>query len=944
MTDLTGQLNAALAGRYRLERELGRGGMATVFLAQDLKHPRRVAIKVLNPELTVLLGPERFLREIEIAARLQHPHILTLLDSGEAQGLLYYVMPYVEGESLRERLARERQLPVEEVLRLAREVADALDHAHRAGVVHRDIKPENILLQAGHAVVADFGIARAVSAAGGTKLTTTGTAVGTPAYMSPEQVMGGRDLDGRSDLYSLGCVLYEMLAGVPPFAGAAAESLAHQHLSVTPQPVTLVRSSVPGATARAIAKCLAKTPADRFGTAAQFAEALAAPTGFAEPATGGLGGRRRWVPAGVAVALIVAALAVWRFVPSLFPGPPPVPAKKAWILVAEFDGPVADSTVVAATRDLVMAALDQSEIVATVPREQIHLALQSALKPTSTRVDVDVAREIAYRSAVRTVLEGRVGRLGSGYSVVLRVVDVDSARIVASVSDAAADEKALIPTVGRIAKNLRAALGERRSALQSTRDLNLYITPSFEAYKAGRMGNERFFRGDYRASIPWYRRAIALDPDYAGAWMGLGYAFFNLNEPDSALAAFREAQARPDRFTDGGLFCALVISYLTEDIAATLALSDRQVQLNSQNPWVYVNRSAYLSSAGRFAEAVESARTAEKLSPFGLSQAGLYNQFSNLLRLGRVDEARALVPRLKGNLALEAPMKIAAAAGQWAAAESLATVLRSTPSADDDVRRTAATFQAAVQASRGEVRAADQTLRQAQSVAETTHDRTSANWTRWVRLRLALFARGVAADPGSPGIWDSTTAGLVVRGAWAAATGDTMLARRLPATLRERSAPDLARQGFFGPEMVEAWLAARTGRSEEVLRLLGPAALQGEARGYVMVQSAPLIRWLVAEAYDQLGRPDSAAAYLERAIAPPPEGGTDIAQIRMASSFAHRRLVLLYARMGRLEEARRHWQAFSTTFTRPAPEMAPLVEEARVALASAEGMVKTARR
>ena len=271
MSDLTDQLGAALPDRYRLERELGHGGMATVFLAEDLKHHRRVAIKVLQPELTAILGPERFLREIEIGARLQHPHILTLLDSGEAGGLLYYVMPYVGGESLREHLDRERQLSVEEALRLTREVADALDYAHRQGVVHRDIKPENILLQAGHAVVADFGIARAVRAAGGTKLTETGTALGTPAYMSPEQVIGSAELDGRSDVYSLGCVLYEMLAGTPPFAGATGETLAHQHLSVEPPPVTSARPAVPEATARALTKALAKTPADRFSTASQFA-------------------------------------------------------------------------------------------------------------------------------------------------------------------------------------------------------------------------------------------------------------------------------------------------------------------------------------------------------------------------------------------------------------------------------------------------------------------------------------------------------------------------------------------------------------------------------------------------------------------------------------------------------------------------------------------------
>lgn len=208
----------------------------------------------------------------------------------------------------------------------------------------------------------------------------------------------------------------------------------------------------------------------------------------------------------------------------------------------------------------------------------------------------------------------------------------------------------------------------------------------------------------------------------------------------------------------------------------------------------------------------------------------------------------------------------------------------------------------------------------------------------------ALFSRGVAADPGSPGSWDSTTAGLVARAVWAAAAGDSALARRLLATIRKRSGPDLGRQGFFGPGMVEAWLAARTGRWEDVVRDPGPAALQGEDHRYTVIESAPLVRWLVAEAYERLGRPDSAAAYFERATAPVPQGGTDIAQIRMASSFAHRRLVLLYLRMGRLEEARRHWEILRATFTHPDPEMAPLVEEARMALASDDGMTKSARR
>ena len=944
MTDLTGQLNAALAGRYRLERELGRGGMATVFLAQDLKHHRRVAIKVLDPELSVLLGPERFLREIEISARLQHPHILTLLDSGEARGLLYYVMPYVEGESLRERLEREQQLPVEEALRLAREVADALDHAHLAGVVHRDIKPENILLQAGHAVVADFGIARAVSAAGGTKLTTTGTAVGTPAYMSPEQVMGSRDLDGRSDQYSLGCVLYEMLAGVPPFAGAAAESLAHQHLSVTPQPVTLLRPSVPGATARALARSLAKTPADRFGTAAQFAEALAAPTEVSFPKEPPRSGRGGLIAVSATAAALVLALAVWKVVPSLLRGQPPDPAKKSWILVAEFDGPAEDSSVVKATRELVTVALDQSEIVATVPDDQIRVALENAGKPTSTRVDAEVARELAYRSAVRVVVEGRVTRLGGRYSVALRLVDADSARVLFAVSDVARDEDELIPTVGRIAGKLRAELGERRSAIEATRERDEgFETPSFEAYRRALRARELIVNGENRAAITVARSALALDPDYAGAWNVVGTAFYNLGEPDSALEALTQALARSGKHGEkDGLWHEAVVAGLKGDLPGAQASSERAIQLDPLSPFAHSVHGFYLSQAGRWAEALESYTTAEKLSPFGSSQIELSNQFWALLMLGRIDEARRLAPRLTASPYQGSPLRLAMAAGDWEAAESLATVLRSSAT-HPDVRRMASCDLAVVQAARGQVQASERTLRQGQSEAEAAEERRWTNDFRWGRLHLALVTQGVAADPGDPGRWESTTAALVTRGLWSAAAGDTISARRLLATVRTRSAADLARQGF-GPVMLEGWIAARTGRWQEVVRDLGPAALRGDATGYVLIQSPPMLRWLVAEAYERLDRPDSAAAYFERAIASPPVGGTNISDSRMAFSFGHRRLVLLYARMGRLEEARRHWQAFSATFTRPDPEMTPLVEEARAALASAEGIAKTARR
>ncbi len=274
MADLLASLRAALADRYGIERELGAGGMATVYRGEDLKHHRQVAIKVLKPELAQVLGAERFLREIEISARLHHPHILPLYDSGTADGFLYYIMPLVEGESLRDRLNRKKQLPIDDALRIAHQVADALSYAHNHDVVHRDVKPENILLESGHAVVADFGIARAIGAAGGLTLTATGMAIGTPAYMSPEQAAGEKNLDGRSDLYALGCVLYEMLAGQPPFTGPTVESLVRQHLAADPPMVSAIRPTVPASVTAALQRALAKTPADRFSSVGLFADAL----------------------------------------------------------------------------------------------------------------------------------------------------------------------------------------------------------------------------------------------------------------------------------------------------------------------------------------------------------------------------------------------------------------------------------------------------------------------------------------------------------------------------------------------------------------------------------------------------------------------------------------------------------------------------------------------
>jgi serine/threonine-protein kinase len=317
----TARLSASLSGRYRVERELGAGGMATVYLAHDTRHDRRVALKVLRSELAAVIGAERFLHEIKTTANLQHPHILALFDSGEVDGTVFYVMPYVEGESLRDRLNREKQLPVGEAVRIAGEVASALDYAHRHGVVHRDIKPENILLHDGRAVVADFGIALAVSRSdSATRMTETGMSLGTPHYMSPEQAMGEREITARSDVYALGCVLYEMLLGEPPFTGPTAQAIVARVVTESPRPLTGQRRTVPVHVDHAVRRALEKLPADRFQSAAEFSDALVRPTSnesLASAESGERAGtllgrmiRNPWWSWGTAAALLAAVIAL----------------------------------------------------------------------------------------------------------------------------------------------------------------------------------------------------------------------------------------------------------------------------------------------------------------------------------------------------------------------------------------------------------------------------------------------------------------------------------------------------------------------------------------------------------------------------------------------------------------------------------------------------------
>jgi serine/threonine protein kinase len=414
------RLNAALSGRYLVERELGEGGMATVYLARDLKHNRQVALKVLRPELAAAMGGDRFPREIEIIAQLTHPHILPLHDSGEVGGFLFYVMPFIEGESLRDRLKREGRLPVRDAVRILREVADALAYAHEHGIVHRDIKPDNVMLSGRHALVTDFGVAKAVSAASGEKLTTVGIALGTPAYMSPEQAMGETDLDHRSDIYSLGALAYEMLAGEPPFDRHTPQAMLSAQAMETPDDISTKRAHLPPTLTHLVMRCLEKDKADRWQTAEELLpllEVAATPSGGMTPTdTRPLKAstprprrsRRMFIASVGGVVVALAAVGGWLMFGG---GSLPGPNRIAIMPINDISG--SDTKLAEALSDQLNVALGRIGGI-TVASSSAMEVYKEAPKP---------AAEMAQELHVGAILEGNIFRAGQRMRITLQLTD-----------------------------------------------------------------------------------------------------------------------------------------------------------------------------------------------------------------------------------------------------------------------------------------------------------------------------------------------------------------------------------------------------------------------------------------------------------------------------------------------------------------------------------------
>jgi serine/threonine-protein kinase len=524
MTEHDARLAAALADRYRLERPLGEGGMAIVYAAEDLRHRRQVAVKMLRPELCASLGADRFLREIEIVAGLRHPHILPLYDSGEADGLLYYVMPLVEGETLRARIDRERQLPIDDALRYAREVADALSYAHARGVVHRDIKPENILIEGGHAVVADFGIAKAVAAAGHrTTLTQTGTSIGTPAYMSPEQAAGDADLDGRSDLYSLACVVYEMLAGQTPFTGVTTESLVRQHMVTPPPPVTQFRPAVPAVVSDALMRALAKAPADRFNPVGQFSAALAQPTHPSPLATAPIPAVRRpvrrLVTIGLGLALVVAAGAWLLASRGAFAGA--APSGERSVAVLPFDNIGGDTSVVPLLLGVHAEMVTQLTKIA-------GLKVASRTSALEYRDSEKSDREIASELGVATLLRGTIQRSGNQVRFSVALADAPQGKeLWAESYDRAYTAANLFDVQADIARQVAASLRVQLSAQQQRQLAQAPTTnvAALDAYYRGLLAwTNRGAPAEDERTVSQLERAVELDTSFVAAWSLLAQA------------------------------------------------------------------------------------------------------------------------------------------------------------------------------------------------------------------------------------------------------------------------------------------------------------------------------------------------------------------------------------------------------------------------------------
>ena len=619
-------LIAALADRYRIERELGHGGFAVVYLAHDRRHDRPVALKVLHPEIAASLGVERFQREIHLAARLQHPHILGVFDSGETAGQLWFVMPYVEGESLRQRLERERQLPVADAVRIALEVADALDYAHRHGVIHRDIKPENILLTERHALVADFGIARAV---GAEALTQSGIAIGTPAYMSPEQASGERTLDARSDLYALGCVLYEMLAGEPPFTGPTSAAILARALTEAPRPVHTIREAVPLALDAVIAKAMSRVPADRYASASELAHALTAAAGPVASAAPSFA--RRLGPARLVSVFVLGLLIGLGTLVALTRTGGGGHVRRLAVLPFENAGPDSTAYFADGVTDEIRGKL------AAVPGMQVTARTSAVQYRGTTKRPAEIGRELGVEYLLTGTVRWAAGAAGAagagGAAGTARRVRVTPELIQVStgstrwqqafdttLSDVFQVQAAI---AARVARELDVALGasaQQRLAQRPTANLAAY-----DAFLRGEKITDAMGTVDaapLRSALAFYEQAVGLDSGFALAWGRISQVQSELNRNGPTVAGTEQAREAAEHALalsgerpEGHLAMGSYLLFIAKNYDGALQQYRQGLAANPNDVALLAGAARVERSLGHWDDALAHLQKAQQLDP-----------------------------------------------------------------------------------------------------------------------------------------------------------------------------------------------------------------------------------------------------------------------------------------------------------------------------------------
>jgi tetratricopeptide (TPR) repeat protein/tRNA A-37 threonylcarbamoyl transferase component Bud32 len=962
MTSLQHELQGALGSAYRIVRELGGGGMSRVYLAEEIALGRQVVVKVLPPDLAAAINVERFRREIQLAAKLQHPHIVPLLSAGQAGDVLYFTMPFIDGESLRAKLAREGELPVGETVRLMRDVVDALAYAHEQEVLHRDIKPDNVMVSRHHGLVTDFGVAKALTEAGrhatasGAGSTTAGVAMGTPAYMAPEQAAADPQIDHRADIYAVGVMAYEMLAGHPPFSGRTPQQLLAAHVSRPPEALATVRASVPADLAAIVMRCLEKRPADRWQGAEDLLRALEAvntpgggtisTTAIRPPAVAAAPGRRKKLVAAAAlagIAVLGGGLALYGA--GAFGGgsllEQGVWGDKGRILISEFRSPPADSALGGAVTEAFRIDLAQSKAVTLVQPEWVRQTLERMQRDPNTRLDAQVAREVAIRDGIEAVLTGDIAHAGTGYVISARLVSSANGEPIVALRETAEDSTRILRAIDRLSHGLRRRIGESLRAIDDNEALEEVTTPSLEALRKYSQSQSANADGDTERSIALLREAIALDTGFAMAYRRLGVLIGNSGGRRSEqVDALSRAYAHRDRLTDRERYLTLGTYYMqVSGDRERAAASYRSLLDEHPNDVVALNNlSIILSESRNYAQAETLARRAIAVQP------AMPAFWSNLLNAqvlqGKLDSAEATLAAMRSasrspTFTAEIEIGLAVQRGVYDTAGAMVRRLQESRPESVELQRLAAGQLAGLAAVEGRLNEADaQLARLIELNAESGRPET-ALFFDMVRAGIELWFRGNTAR--------------------AVQQAEAALRRRPLAGFDVRDRPYLGIAVFFAE-------AGRPDRARALLNEYDRTVPEGDRRIATEGRHAVLGAIALAErrpqdaisefrlqdqtsfvgadasigrAYDLAGMSDSAIASYQRYLDRPFLGRLALDAVWRARVLY--RLGELYEERGDRVKAADRYAEFVKLWKRADPELQPKVTEAKQRLEALSG-------